>query len=85
MTLLDLAVQRRAAEQLSGIAFDRKHERDSWRLTGPAAPKAKRTRRPCLAGDCSDRVVAMGYCHRHAQKIRGGVALDRDVVFRRAP
>ena len=84
MTLdLEALAVRRAEEQIAnGITIPARYERerDPERIVGPRPrqPRAKRTR-PCLAGDCSGRVKAFGYCHKHAQQIRGGVALDRDV------
>lgn len=84
MSLLDQVVLRRAEEQVAAAAVDHRWERDSWDVTGPRwRHMPKQRRRPCLAGDCARRVVAMGYCHRHAQKIRAGVALDVDVNTRR--
>jgi hypothetical protein len=83
VSLLDLAMARRAAEQVAAVAFDHRWERDSCAIVGSETQLQRAPRRPCLAGDCRARVVAMGYCRNHAQKIRDGVALDRDLITRR--
>ncbi len=82
---LDLVVLRRIEESAAAYRFSNRHESESWspaRLP-PSLGRAQ-LRSRCLAGDCDRRVVARhGYCHAHAQKIRHGVALDRDVLVRR--
>lgn len=83
---LDQVVLRRIDEAAATYRFSSQHESEGWspaRL--PPGLGRARLRSRCLAGDCARRVVGRhGYCHAHAQKIARGVALDRDVLLRRA-
>lgn len=83
---LDQVVVARAHEQARACTNATSYERDPWtpkRL--PAGLGRLQLRSACLAGECSRRVVGRhGYCHAHHQKIVRGIALDRDVLLRRA-
>jgi hypothetical protein len=79
VTLLDLVVARRAAEQVAAAKIDRRWERDSWAIAGEEpkpAPKPRPT--ACRAPGCPRAPRSSGLCHTHNRRLARGLPLEWD-------